>query len=80
MCPNCSHKCPKKETEGDLMQKWKIDIRMTVEEFPCGSAEANQIPGLAQWVNDPVLLQGVVEVADLAWICHCCGCRVGWQL
>ena len=38
------------------------------------------IPGLAQRVNDLVLLQTVVLFADTAQIWHCCGCGVGWQL
>ena len=37
------------------------------------------IPGLAQWVKDPVLLQAVVWVADVTWIPCCCGCGVGWH-
>ena len=38
------------------------------------------IPGLTQWVKDPALLQAAVQVADAAWILHCCGCGVGRQL
>ena len=33
---------------------------------------ARSIPGLPQWVRDPVL-----QVADAAWIPRCCGCGVG---
>ena len=32
--------------------------------------DSGSIPGLTQWVNDPVLLQTVVQVADLAWTWH----------
>ena len=35
------------------------------------------IPGLAQWVKDPVLLCTAVKVADAAWIPRCCGSGVG---
>ena len=38
------------------------------------------IPGLAQWVKDLALPWAVVWVVDVAWIWHCCGCDVGWQL
>ena len=38
------------------------------------------IPGLAQWVKDPVLPRAVLKVADSAWIPHCCGCGAGQQL
>ena len=38
------------------------------------------IPGLAQWVKDPALPWGMVQVADAAWIPRCCGSGLGWQL
>ena len=34
------------------------------------------IPGLAQWVKDPALLQAVT---DMAWTQCCHGCGVGQQ-
>ena len=37
--------------------------------------DAGSIPGLVQWVNDLVLLWAEVQVADVAQIWHCCGCR-----
>ena len=35
------------------------------------------IPGLAQWVKDPVLSWAAAKAADAAWISHCCGCGIG---
>ena len=39
---------------------------------------AGLIPGLVQWVKDPVLPWAVVQVVEVAWILCCCGCVVGW--
>ena len=41
---------------------------------------AGSIPGLAQWVEVASLLGAVVEVADVAWIWHCCGHGICKQL
>ena len=55
----------------------------------CGSVVANltnthegvgSIPGLTQWVKDPMLPRAVMYVTDMAQIPSFCGCGIGWQL
>ena len=40
----------------------------------------DSIPDLTQWVKDLALPWAVAYITDAAWILHCCGCGVGWQL
>ena len=40
--------------------------------------DAGWIPGLPQWVKDPVLLREMLQVTDTAQIWR--GCGTGWQL
>ena len=43
--------------------------------------DAGSIPGLARWIEDPVLLKTTLSVKDVARIpCGCgCGCGIGWR-
>ena len=38
------------------------------------------ILGLAQWVKYLVLLQATPKATEVAWIWHCCGYGIGWQV
>ena len=42
--------------------------------------DAGSIPGLAQWVMHLALRRAAVEVTDVAWSLHCCGCGEGPQM
>ena len=54
---------------------WLIGLR--TQHSVCENA--GLIPGLPQRVKDPVLPQ-VVALEDAAWIWHCRGCGIGWQM
>ena len=42
--------------------------------------DAGSIPGLTQWIEDPVLQQAAVQVADATQISCCWRRGIGWQL
>ena len=41
--------------------------------------DSGSIPGLTQWVKDP-MPKAAVKVPEAAQIWHCCGCGVDQQL
>ena len=39
--------------------------------------DSGSVPGLPQWVKDPVLLQAVAQVTNASGCGSCCGCGLG---
>ena len=55
-------------------------VAQQVKNLTSIQEDAALIPGLTQWIKDPVLPQAAAQVTDEAWIQHCCGCVVCQQL
>ena len=51
-----------------------------VKNLTSNHEDKGSIPGLTQWVEDPVLLRAVAWVAEAIQIPSCCSCGTGQQL
>ena len=54
-------------------------MALRIKNLTCPSEDEGSIPGLAQWVKNPSLLQAVSQVIDVAWIWCWHGCGVGYS-
>ena len=52
--------------------------RLRTQHSVC--VDVGSIPGLTQWVKDPILPQVSVYVTEMARIWHGCGCGIDQQL
>ena len=60
---------------------WGVPVMAQWLKNPTGNHEVvGLVPGLAWWVEDLVLPEVVVWVADTAQIWHCCGSGMSWWL
>ena len=59
---------------------WSCLHGLAETNLPSIHEDGGQIPGLAQWIKDLLFPRALVQVTDVAWILHCCGCGVSQRL